>query len=225
MDKNAAIEYFQATGGFLRTLASALYKELVPEQIDALNAANLGGLADAVDDTDMADGLRELGRYLARGGANVRQDLAVDYARIFLAAGIQDGKAAIPYESVFTSPEGLLMQDSRDDVAKAYRSQGLEIDHSLNDIEDHITFELEFVANMCDKTAAALGTGEELGGEQVQELLHVQVEFVDRHLLNWIDGLAQRVDKFAELAFYPAIMKVVKGALVEHRAVLVGLIA
>ena len=40
------------------------------------------------------------------------ENLAVDFARIFLAAGINHGSAAFPYESVYTSSKKIVMQDA-----------------------------------------------------------------------------------------------------------------
>ena len=96
-------------------------------------------------------------RYLARRGPDARQDLAVDYARVFLAAGVYEGETAVPYESVYTSPEGILMQDSRDEVVRAYRRWGLAIPRDLNVPEDHLAFELEFMGRLSERIAAGLG--------------------------------------------------------------------
>ncbi|MBR4869965.1 MAG: molecular chaperone TorD family protein [Oscillospiraceae bacterium] len=61
---------------------------------------------------DAAEGDMKAGFELMRGYldanaksdlAAVLDDLAVDYARIFLSAGVAQGKAAFPYESVYTS--------------------------------------------------------------------------------------------------------------------------
>lgn len=211
-----ATEYLGEAAGFLRTLASVLYKELSQEQIDALAEIDFMPLRESTENPDLARGFYDLGRYLHRRGIDARHDLAVEYARIFLSAGVtSDDKCAAPYESVFTSPEGLLMQDARDDVVRVYRSQGFEVDKSLNDIEDHLAFELQFLAGMAERTRQAL-----LDGEPVDALLHVQIEFIDEHILNWIDALATRVANVAESAFYPAIMRIIKGYVVEHRAIL-----
>ena len=51
-------------------------------------------------------------------------DLAVDYARVFLGAGEANGKAAYPYESVYTSPEGLVRQEARARVRAIYAAGG-----------------------------------------------------------------------------------------------------
>ncbi|ACV23099.1 Chaperone protein TorD [Slackia heliotrinireducens] len=220
VEEYTTAEYLAEAGDFLRTLASTLYKELSQDQIDALAQIDFMGMSETTENAELSEGFHTLGRYLRRRGVNARQDLAVEYARIFLAAGVTDENCATPYESVFTSPEGLLMQDARDQVVKVYRSQGFKVDPSLNDPEDHLAFELQFLAGMCDKTRDALEEG-----LPTDELVAVQVDFIDAHILNWIDRLTARVDTCATLAFYTSVMRIIKGYIVEHRAILSNLIA
>ena len=212
----SATEYLVEAEQFLRTLASLLYKELTQEQIDALAAYDFMSMRQEAENEDLAEGFYKLGRYLKRRGVNVRQDLAVEYARVFLAAGVNDGLSASPYESVFTSPEGLLMQDARDQVVKIYRSQGMEVPKELNDPEDHLAFEIQFLANMCEKTRNAMEAGEDVDG-----LLGVQIDFLDQHIFNWIDKLMKQVNVYAMSDFYTSVMRVIRGYLIEHRAILV----
>lgn len=217
-EEYTVVEYLSEAEPFLRTLASLLYKELTQDQIDALAEYDFIAMSEGNENQDLADGFSKLGRYLKRRGLNVRQDLAVEYARIFLAAGVQVGKSAAPYESVFTSREGLLMQDARDEVVKIYRSQGMAVDKSLNDPEDHLSFELQFLANMAGKTREALD-----GGEPYADLVRVQLDFIDGHVFNWLDQLIEQVDAHAVSDFYPSVMRIIRGYLVEHRAILNGL--
>ncbi len=203
--------YLRDSAGFFQTLSSIAFYELSQEQLDALRQVDWLAMAQESEDI-LAEGYRQLGRYLSRAGLNIRQDLAVEYARIFLGAGIADGKIASPFESVFTSPGGLMMQDSRDDVVRIYAKNGMRADPELQVPEDHLSFELGFVAFMAGKTADALDAGED-----VAALLTTQITFIDQHLLNWLDDLAARVEQYANSAFYPAVMKVMIGTLKQHR--------
>ena len=211
----SATDYLTEAEQFLRTLASLLYKELTIEQIDALAEYDFMAMRNDAENEDLAEGFYGLGRYLKRRGVNVRQDLAVEYARIFLAAGVNDGLSASPYESVFTSKEGLLMQDARDQVVKIYRSQGMDVPRELHDPEDHLAFEIQFLANMCEKTRKALDASED-----VDDLLRVQIDFMDQHIFNWIDKLMKQVEFYAVSGFYPSVMRVIRGYLTEHKAIL-----
>lgn len=230
-------EFFENARDFYALLSSIFYLELTEEQIDGLAES---GFSFPDDGSEMGDACAALRRYLARRGPSARQDLAVDYARIFLAAGVYEGETAVPYESVFTSPEGLMMQDARDEVVRVYRRCGLKVPQDLNVPEDHLAFELEFMGRLSGRIAEALAVGEvaepenaarEVAGAKAAEpenaarevagaLMAEQLRFIDEHLLNWMPDLARRVESFARLPFYPAMMAVAQSYLRENRAVL-----
>lgn len=205
-------DYFAQSAAFYRFLGSVFVRELTEEQIEALTGISL----ECEDDgSDLARGLKGVRTYLNRRGGNARQDLAVDYARVFLAAGVYEGDTAVPYESVYTSPEKILMQDSRDEVVRIYCENGLAVDPDLNVPEDHLGFELEFMAHLCERIA------EEASDDRaVAKLLKTQKQFVREHLLNWVPELRDRVREIAELRFYPAIMDLTVGYLKENVAVI-----
>ncbi len=216
-EREEARAFFASAEAFYKLLSSIYYLELSEDQIDGLAAE---GFQYPDDGSEMARGCKEVRTYLKRRGSNARQDLAVDYARIFLAAGVYEGDTAVPFESVYTSKEGILMQDSRDDAVRVYAANGLRIPRELNVPEDHLAFELEFMAHMSGRIVGALADG----GQGVGELARVQLSFIDEHLLNWIPQLAQRVDSYAKLAFYPAVMTVTRCFIEENRSVLVELL-
>lgn len=217
MTREESIEFFENAADFYALLSGIFYLELTEEQIDGLAES---GFSFPDDGSEMGDACAALRRYLARRGPSARQDLAVDYARIFLAAGVYEGETAVPYESVFTSPEGLMMQDARDEVVRVYRRCGLKVPRDLNVPEDHLAFELEFMGRLSGRIAEALGPGEDAAGEDAATLMAEQLRFIDEHLLNWMPDLARRVDTFARLPFYPAMMAVAQSYLRENRAVL-----
>ena len=60
--------------------------------------------------------------YLSQADGTVLTELAVDYVRAFIGSGNDGFSAAYPYESVYTSPKRLMMQDARDEVLVLYRA-------------------------------------------------------------------------------------------------------
>lgn len=212
MTREETIEFFRNAQAFYALLGGIFYRELTEEQIDGLTQS---GFAFPDDGSEMGDACAALRRYLARRGPGARQDLAVDYARVFLAAGVYEGDTAVPYESVYTSPEGILMQDSRDEVVRAYKRWGLAISRDLNVPEDHLAFELEFMGRLSELIADALEAG-----EAAREAMEAQAAFIDEHLLNWMPCLLDRVQAFARTPFYPAITQVALSYIEENRAVL-----
>ncbi len=195
-----------------RFFASIFRKELTARDIEGLSKQHIEmGLSGSL----LAQGCSELNAYLQHRGPDAQTDLAVDYARIFLAAGTYEGDTAVPYESVFTSEEHLVMQDARDEVCRIYLAQGIQVDGKLRTPEDHLSFELEFLSIMSERTMALLNDGDVEGACQK---LRVQESFLESHILNWIGDLATQARAFAKHPFYPAIMKMLRGFTQEDVA-------
>ena len=155
---------------------------------------------------EMDEGYRLLKNYMNNAGLDPITDLAVDYARVFLGAGVYEGTVANPYESVYTSPERLIMQDARDEVLAAYLSKGLAVETDYNIPEDHISLEFEFMAHMCAEAKGALedknwaGFGESLA-------------FLHNHLLNWVPDFCKDIETCSSTDFYQGLAKLTMGYL------------
>ena len=146
----------------------------------------------------------ELGDFVASlAGADdaaleaVRTDLAAEYARVFLG---MSRRSVAPYESVYTSPTGLMMQEARDEVVALYRREGFSVDESMHLPEDHIAFELGFMAGLIRNAMAALDAGD---GAEAERLAAVQESFVAHHLPSLVPTLAQDLEKRAAKGLYP----------------------
>lgn len=170
---------------------------------------------------EYAEGVELLAAYLGHLGFDPLKDLAVDYARVFLAAGIADGGAAFPFESVYTSPERLIMQDARDQVVALYRDHGLGKAESWNEPEDHIALELEFMAYLCRKGAEAADRGD---GDAVEALVRDQLGFLRTHLLNWVPRFSDDIERYSDTDFYRAVGKITVGFLRLDEELLAGLL-
>ncbi|ONI38851.1 hypothetical protein AN639_03000 [Candidatus Epulonipiscium fishelsonii] len=121
-------------------------------------------------------------------------DLAVDYAKTFLGAGIAQGASAFPYESVYTSPKRMLMQDAWVQVISVYEQNGLERNEDAKDLlEDHIAVELNFMSYLCECTNKYT---EPLSG------LEKQKNFLNTHLLNWVPQFCLDIKQYADTEFY-----------------------
>lgn len=171
---------------------------------------------------ELDQGYRLLGRYLQHQGSNSEIDLAVDYARVFLGAGIVGNEAAYPYESVYTSPKRLIMQDARDQVLAAYRAKNLKKTETLDIPEDHIALEFEFMALLCQETQQAVA---EQDWSAVSDCLKEQLEFLTAHLLNWVPAFCHDIEKYAGTDFYKAVAKIASAYLRIERNILEDMIA
>jgi anaerobic sulfite reductase subunit A len=133
--------------------------------------------------------------------------LAAEYAGLFLNAGKHP---VFPYESVYTSQEGLLMQKARDEVLREYQQHGLTRGETFNEPEDHLAIELEFMAFLCRKTIEVLQNDDQ---EQGIAYLEKQKEFLEQHLLTWCPRFCQDLERAAESDFYRGIAQLTRGFL------------
>lgn len=217
MDSQALGNIAAAMGersGFFRLLSSLYFKEVDDDFIAALKAlpAEL-----SQEEGMLGEGFAELRGFMAHKGPDPRTDLACDYARVFLAAGMFEGDAGCPFESIYTSEDKLIMQEARDEVRAIYLQNAVNVDESLHLPEDHLSFELEFLAIMGDRAADSARKGD--AGALLANL-RVQRDFEDEHLLNWIGDLAERVEELSRFRFYPAVMRITRGYLEQDCALL-----
>lgn len=183
---------------------------LLEVEEDVWNAMQQMKFPTEAPDTDLQEGYETIQEYLEqRANANLTEtldELAVDYARIFLSAGVAQGKAAFPYESVYTSKKHLIMQDSRNEVVSLYAKKGLTPSKEGYHVpEDHIGYLFAYMAVLCaeaqeDTETATLAKQE-------------QKEFLQNHLLNWVSAFTTDVEKYATTDFYRGIAKVTRGFL------------
>ena len=193
----------ETRAAFCRFLASLYLYELTDEQIEAFAHIEVAG-----DGTLIDEGLRTIKEYLRHRHGGTRQELAVDYARVFLGAGSYDRVLAPPYESVFTSEERILMQDARDGAVTYYRRAGLDLPADNTTPEDHLGFELQFAAALADNANEALAADD---GETFAEVVSLARSFFVHHQQNWLPALCEAIDEFAETDFYRGVAQMTRG--------------
>ena len=210
------VEFFDASATTYRFLSQVMFKELNEEAIAALSAQEW---PEDTGNANLDSGYALMRRYFAFAAHDARTQLACEYARVFLAAGVytKNRRTAVPYESVFTSEEHIVMQDSRDDVLARYLEDGFQVNPELHEPEDHMAFELEYISTMSERAAKLASEGDAAG---LRRNIERQVEFIDKHLLNWIGDLRETAAKFAKLTFYMGVLLVIEGSLEESREVL-----
>lgn len=163
---------------------------------------------------DLKSGYQLLADCVARYGGSDVIDLEVDYARIFLAAGVAQGLAAFPYESVYTSKKHLMNQEASSDVHILYAAKGRKAREDMYRIpDDHIGLEFEYMAELCEEAAKAAEDGADAKAEESQK---EQKEFFLQHLNRWVPIFAGDVAKYAQTDFYKAIAKITRGFIGEE---------
>ena len=199
------IEIFKARENIYSFLSRVYQSEVSSEFLRIL-------LVGVVDHEDAVDGytlMQEFGNTVrAADPQDLESQLATEYAHLFFNAG--DEPHVYPYESVYTSADHLLMQEARDKVVEAYRSEGLNRAADFKKPEDHIAVELQFMAHLCRMAAQRLEAGERT---KARALTAKQRDFLESHLLNWIPRFCADLEKAAWSDFYRATAQITRHLL------------
>ncbi len=140
--------------------------------------------------------LSQLEKTLSESYQGTFDDLATDYFNIL--------QNVAPYESVYRSSEGLMMQEEWEEIVKFYSDVGLRRSESMKEPEDHIALELECMGYLCNRML------QELKAQKYQEAqikLNQQSELLDSHILRWAPSLMDKVIKLARTDFYRVLAK------------------
>ena len=119
---------------------------------------------------------------------------------------------APPYESYY-SGKHTLMGEISSDVEKFYHCAGMDLSPDFKDAPDHIILETEFLARLCEMEATALEKNEH---EQAAALRDLQLSFLQKHILTWIDALQVALENAALSRFYPVIVRIIHKTARDH---------
>ena len=103
-----------------------------------------------------------------------------------------------PWESVYTSPKRLMMQDAADQVRQIYGKAGLTI-NTADVMPDHIGAELNFLALLLQ------GMHSEMDGKD--EYMRLAGKLLDEHLLKWTPDFTRDMEEAAETSFYKELAR------------------
>lgn len=161
-------------------------------------------------DEDMETGCALVRKWLEEHG-DQKDDydlLAADYARVFLAAGIAQGQAAFPYESVYTGKKHQVMEECAGQMDHLYAQMGIKPSENMFKVpSDHIALELEYMAKLCTNSSASVED---------------QREYFFSHLNPWVPVFCSEVIKYSETDFYKGIAKFTKGFITMEAHLLKG---
>lgn len=188
-------------------LARLYAKEVDQALLDELHATRFPA---STGSPEADEGMRLIAGYLSNVWEGTLQELAVDYVRCFIGSGMDAFSAAYPFESVYTSPKRLMMQEARDEVLAVYRSEGLDKLPSWKESEDHIALELEFMAVLGDRIVTAAEAADEA---EVERLLSTQRNFLEDHLASWAPLMTADLRRFAQCGLYQGLASLTDGFL------------
>jgi TorA maturation chaperone TorD len=146
-----------------------------------------------------AEGIDDL---LQKPEEELLEDLAVEYARLFLGPG----KHISPHESVHFQRDdgqwGKLWGASTVEVKKFIESTGLNYKEEYKGLPDHISVEFEFMQQL---TLHEEKVWKEADADKAAGYRRAEKKFVEEHLMRWIPGFCEKVIQEAELPFYRAM--------------------
>ena len=137
------------------------------------------------------------------------QELAVEYTALFLGPG---GHVS-PHESVQVEEGGQLLGETATIVRKYIEACGFEYDPEYHGLPDHISTELEFLAEVTRREAVAW---QERKFDKTFNCLEFEREFLELHPGRWIPAFCDKVLERAELPFYRRIVELTRDFLKEE---------
>ena len=192
--KLLALCFYRPTQELANDIAQGSLAAVLRNLLESLEAEGWEESIAAIEGYgDQPEGLDAEGLYSA---------LKEEYTRLFI--GGSHHLPVPPYESVYRQdvPElerGLVMGRSTVDARRQYAEAGLELSPDFTDLPDHIAVELEFMYFLCNKEAEEWKQG---NSEAALQRLQNQKEFLAEHLLKWIPGFRESLNKAASLDFY-----------------------
>lgn len=209
----AALSPFRAT--FYLLLARGFSQELDRDALKSMEKVSRA-LVEASDllelpaQTDFKAGRELLASFFDQSrqedDERVVEDLARCFASLFLGVG---PKTVSPCESVYRSDAPLLCQSTHFEVKQAYQEIGMAKNTRFREPDDHIAVELSYMATLCELTQEAAGEDRELP----VRYLKLQRDFLDTHLLPWVDAFSRELLEATGSPFYQAMAHLLKGYL------------
>lgn len=136
-------------------------------------------------------------------------DLAVEYTTLFAASG-----GFPPVESVRLY--GRFKQEPNHETMSIYRRNGFELKPGRHEVfADQIGVELLFVAELLERAADAVESGDDKGFRRLEKEIK---RFWSQHLGRWARGYGRLVERAAQHSFYRAMGKFLVGFAEEELA-------
>lgn len=214
METQELREMLTARSSYYHMLKNLYFRAPSQEEIDAMAQTDFTELRAGKEESLLAEGFDDIFRYLRKRNTGTRQELSADYTGAFLGTKVRDGKQAMPYESLFRDKSGLLMREPRNEVYQFYKQANVMLMGDLNIPEDHLAFEFEFMAILCDRALGCLAA-EDLDG--CLEQVSLQSEFFDEHIASWFGDFCERAMGFVETRFYRGVLKITQAFLEGER--------
>ncbi len=147
------------------------------------------------------DDLKKAVNEIDIGSEKELEELLWEYTRLFIGPY---KLPCPPWESVYTSPKRLMMQEAADQVMAIYREAGLVV-NTDDVLPDHIGAEMNFLAVLLQET--------HLETEQKDHFSDIVGRFLSEHLLRWIPEFTRDMENAAETSFYRTVAKTTRNII------------
>jgi len=138
------------------------------------------------------------------------EELAVEFAALFLGPG---GHIS-PHESVHVKEGGRLLGKASVSVKNDIEACGFDYTADCNVLPDHISVELDFMAEVTRQESEAWRNKEI---DKVRNCLEFEEEFSANHLRRWVPDFCNAVAARAELPFYRRIAEITRDFVQEEQ--------
>jgi len=157
----------------------------------------------------------DLGESLEGGSVKkLVDDLAVEYARLFIGPG----NHVAPYAAVYLGGEGASLWGPETAWVKEFiEAAGFDYRSDYHDLPDHVAVELEFMQEITANESAAL---ESKDWKRAEKLRRIEEEFVTTHMAKWVPEFCRQVQDRAEFPFYKAIACLTEDFILSEAATL-----
>jgi len=203
------------------TLRSVIYNFLSrghSKEIDSKYLSNIGSTLNMlesyninINDVMLGNGIEIMRGFLVKNSeeSDLIEDLALKYTTLFLNVTPNDSiKHVYPYESVYLSPDKLVMQDQRDEVLKFYDEHKLGVADDFKEPEDHIAIELAFLQKLNKEIY------NDLSDSNLSDALQkfkAHRDFMKEHLLRWVHLFGRDLIAADPDGFYAGLANITLG--------------
>ncbi len=123
------------------------------------------------------------------------EELESEYINVF--DGVDQSRYCKPYEGLWMEADRAKRQW---EVKKFYGFFGLDLNDQINEMPDHLMYELEFMHFLSYR--ATVADGDPKDPNDSRHYLQAQRDFLERHLSQWLPAFRERLEENAEMPFY-----------------------
>ena len=211
IDYDGLARLMESRASSYRLFARLFLKPLSEGDVAVLAGADYVAYAQELGrESPLFRGFNDMGRGLRRRHTGTKSVLASDYSMCFDGLASADGKVAVPYASVFRSEKGLLYGPPRAEALAAFCAQGVGLKEGIDLPEDHLSFELEFLGYLAQKTAEALRQHD---GQGARRLVADAQAFLGDQVLSWSDALFDVARRLLATRFYQGVVEATQAYL------------